>query len=664
MANRIIDAGNIHIDNVNKDLIRKEFGQYFEVVNNAVVETNKNNAILTISASAVQQDITAILPVFRQTITASSYLAQNDFRSFQRQMTSLFSANTFIDHYFVAKYADVSLEAVNNFEAFDYEAFTKVNNPLGMLNIYDEEDFSPLETTEPAIQSTLLENFSFNNTEATSRKNLFITDNKMVIPQVGYTHEDYNAFIKIKEEYNLNYSDGALHFALHNNKMTDKLFSFLKRTGQSNLSFYSDKASSNVQVNTKDLTQFLTEYDTSFFVPEVDEKFYSDWQEPSRFENQVLFFNVYSAIRGICQVSSFRSTFQQLLDMDEAPHYQLGLKIEKYSLGSNTPLQTIYITTPSNRDYLDTLISYDTTYRYKISQIVAVFGNQYSYSNLRFDEDLGEAYFNLTNRPSVQILELPLLDERMVVTDIPTLPPEIEFFNQSGKRNQAMIYFSQNENINFRNEQLQSTSVGYYDQLFQDDNTSYYKVNLQHGTNDIAFSNKYLSNRFQIYRLDEKPTKMRDFENALLTTIGEPGEEINVNSFTDFIAPNRKYYYLFRSLTNFGIPSNPSPIFEAELIEDSDESYITYKEVKLGMLNTYRTDKQFKRFMQLKPNMEHLIFKDGIDTTNPDLNDINDVGDTSPLIWNKKFKIRITSKKTGKKFDLNLKFNLKDENSP
>jgi hypothetical protein len=38
MANRIIDAGNIHVDNVNKDLIRKEFGQYFEVVNNAVVK--------------------------------------------------------------------------------------------------------------------------------------------------------------------------------------------------------------------------------------------------------------------------------------------------------------------------------------------------------------------------------------------------------------------------------------------------------------------------------------------------------------------------------------------------------------------------------------------------------------------------------------------------
>ena len=145
MANRIIDAGNIHIDNVNKDLIRKEFGQYFEIVNNAVVETNKNNAILTINAGPVQEDTTAILPVFRQTITASSYLAQNDFQSFQRQMTSLFSANTFIDHYFVANYPNVSLEGVNNFEAFDYESFTKVNNPLGMLNIYDEEDFSPLD---------------------------------------------------------------------------------------------------------------------------------------------------------------------------------------------------------------------------------------------------------------------------------------------------------------------------------------------------------------------------------------------------------------------------------------------------------------------------------------------------------------------------------------
>jgi len=661
MANRIIDAGNIHIDNVNKDLIRKEFGQYFEVVNNAVVETNKNNAILTISASVVQQDITAILPVFRQTITASSYVAQNDFQSFQRQMTSMFSANTFIDHYFVANYASASLEAVNNFEAFDYEAFTKVNNPLGMFNIYDQGSDNPFMTIE---SGSLLDNFSFNNTEATSRKNLFITHNKMYLQQSGSTEEDFNAYIKIKQSTNFNPTELALFSVIYNNKMTDKLFSFLKRSGRINLNFYSDKANSNVQINTKDLTQFLTEYDTSFFVSEADEKFYSDWQEPSRFENQVLFFNLLSSVRTVCQSSLFRKSFESLLEMNEAPHFHLGLKIEKYSLGSNAPLQTVYITTPSNRNYLDTLISYDTTYRYKISQVVAVFGNQYNYSNLRFDQDLGEAYFNLTNRPSVQILELPLLDERMVVTDIPTLPPEIEFFNESGKRNQAMIYFSQNENISFRNEQLQLTSVGYYDQLFQDDNISYYKVNLQHGTKEIAFSNKYLSNRFQIYRLDEKPTKIRDFENALLTTIGEPGEEINVNSFTDFIAPNRKYYYLFRSLTNFDIPSNPSPIFEVELIEDSDESYITYKEVKLGMFNTYRTDKQFKKFMQLKPNMEHLIFKDGIDTTNPDINGINFVGDTNPRIWNKKFKIRITSKKTGKKFDLNLKFILKDENSP
>ena len=41
---------------------------------------------------------------------------------------------------------------------------------------------------------------------------------------------------------------------------------------------------------------------------------------------------------------------------------------------------------------------------------------------------------------------------------------------------------------------------------------------------------------------------------------------------------------------------------------------------------------------------------------NPDLGKKMVLGDTDDPIWNNKFKVRLTSKKTGRKIDLNLQF--------
>ena len=68
--------------------------------------------------------------------------------------------------------------------------------------------------------------------------------------------------------------------------------------------------------------------------------------------------------------------------------------------------------------------------------------------------------------------------------------------------------------------------------------------------------------------------------------------------------------------------------------------------------------------MHLRPNLSHLTF----DTSDVDFDEsarsqVGDlgVGSADDLIWGKTFKIRLTSKKTGKKIDLNITYNLEND---
>ncbi len=47
--------------------------------------------------------------------------------------------------------------------------------------------------------------------------------------------------------------------------------------------------------------------------------------------------------------------------------------------------------------------------------------------------------------------------------------------------------------------------------------------------------------------------------------------------FHDYIAPNKKYYYTFRAVNGFGVYSNPTAIYEVELLKDADDSRLNVK---------------------------------------------------------------------------------------
>lgn len=663
-TNRIIDGGNIFtgLDN-GKDLIRQKIGNFYVINDGGIVVTSSVNTDYNVSYGNVVKDTTSILPSYRQTITvASSSFYSGTSEEFLSTFIDggVFTQQSFIDHYFNFNYPTIDANSVNNFQYFDYENLTTLLSTKEIYNLYDDEFNlnSSKPKNFPEFRSQI-ENYSFTQAEATKKTNLFFTDSTKTISPI--TQDFLNCFAELKF-YTPDSTDPVYAFyesLFNSNKMTNKLFSFFKRTDAAPLDFYVDRENTLATVGVRSILDFFTNYDTVNFSDLADESFYKDYDEASEFESQFLYFSALSGLRKLSD-NYTRKSFQSLfLDNDQAPHFIIGYKVEKFDLNGKSPIQTFYLMGPSAGSIIDTMVSFGKVYEYKFTSIVMVFGNNYRYSNLNYDSDNGIITFDLLNQPSVQFVEVPVFEKRVVCVEPPNPTPEIEFYNRRGEKNNLIISFKTNENVHL-------SENNNYPIIFQKDFENMQKIYDQQGGAQIEFNNLYKSNIFEIYRIDfEKPMSLLQFETNLLTSIGEKGS-LNINNiFVDKVAPGQKYYYLFRGLSNFGTPTNFTKIFEVELIQDSDETYVKYDTFEFEYDDGFADNKQFKKYLSIKTNFQHVATNlTELGTNDTDLITLNSIGVASPAIWGKTFKIRLISKKTGKKIDLNLTYNLKDENSP
>jgi hypothetical protein len=175
----------------------------------------------------------------------------------------------------------------------------------------------------------------------------------------------------------------------------------------------------------------------------------------------------------------------------------------------------------------------------------------------------------------------------------------------------------------------------------------------------------------EVYRSGKKPTSYTDFKDSLVSKIDLrlPGEIYNRTDYNlfDKIIPNKKYYYLMRTVTENGIPGHPSTIIEAELVSDGGYKYAKFDTIDTRDFMVSELTKKttsFKKLFQIEPNVNHL-FLDTIDAdfeknANTQISAVGLGRETSGL-WDKQFKIRLTSRKTGKKTDLNVTFNIREK---
>jgi len=176
-----------------------------------------------------------------------------------------------------------------------------------------------------------------------------------------------------------------------------------------------------------------------------------------------------------------------------------------------------------------------------------------------------------------------------------------------------------------------------------------------------------------MYRTSDPPENIADFDNNLISTVDL---KLKDSQFTlsntilyDMIQTNKKYYYLFRILNENFVPGHLSEIYEAELINDGGYTYSNFEvifEEELEEDIFVNPSIPFKKLIQLQPNMSQIALNDVLvdyeKTAHSQLLNMS-LGDADDLIWDKTFKIRLTSKKTGKKIDLNVTYKYEYESN-
>ena len=176
----------------------------------------------------------------------------------------------------------------------------------------------------------------------------------------------------------------------------------------------------------------------------------------------------------------------------------------------------------------------------------------------------------------------------------------------------------------------------------------------------------------EVYRVTDKPTSYADFTNNLRKTIDlkmENGDIPGDHIFTEAVQTNKKYYYVFRPVNDNGVGGQLSPVFESELIDDGGYVYanfVQYSEDDLAVPPPKEPLASFKKLINIIPNIQHVqLDTSDITFASSSISQMSDVHlgtQAEDTLWDadKYFKIRLTSKKTGKKMDLNIVFK-KDE---
>jgi hypothetical protein len=601
------------------------------------------------------------------------------------------TAGSFLDHQFTLAMPEVdSGVLVKNFHHPTYEDFTKSFSSNQLLNwnlisypfkdkdvivsrigdlktSFDDPSYmagvtNPVNDLMEQFENRIL-NYTGSVQEVSTKQRHVFDLHRNLNAQRGASYLVEKAsfpFIFKKDLPNLLRSEG-LNFLLSEYGKRKNLFQSIKNEiAFSNRQFRVQ--GEDEQTRVYDLISLMTSTGLARFSEKSDEIYLLPEEEITNREDSDRFVNSVNAVRFL---SSFRNlassksrSYRDVINSNSSESFFLGYKIEKYLDNDATqPIQTYYT---NDIVFHDTQMKYGRKYIYKTKALVAVLGSSYRYSKLFISQNetqmmdeggnLAEqfpqgyadvvsekfrAYVDVEVTPSFQVIEYQIDEEEAMFVDDSPNAPQVYFFNQPQK---PYVEF-------------------FFSPMYED----------RDGVDD-SIRMEYFNGNYEIYRMDRPPSFMSEFEDAFLVSIDDQTtlaqsllpdySRENMNGYyADRITPNQKYYYAFKATTYHGTKSDFTVPFVVEMVRDSDEYKVMVSEYTIPVEKDYVYERNFKRIMKITPNIERLLFSEEESLANWKLDDGNMLTKNQTT----KFKIRVTSKHTGKKMDINLNFFLDDK---
>jgi hypothetical protein len=402
----------------------------------------------------------------------------------------------------------------------------------------------------------------------------------------------------------------------------------------------------------------------------------------------------------------------------------LLFKIDKFLDSSSIPVQSFYFTNTSDLTtaedgntftFYDSQIRYGETVNYLVYAYVLVFGYNYSLSDLLVtrliasqSDATGEdvncleffnpstenaaeqlytlgtnaesnslftnaqistharylADLNIIVEPTIKLLEIPFISKSTTIGDHPTNKIDVHTFQRMND-SQIIGFLS---NLTSFSSDTYPTTLNSQDEILKN---KYLQSNNLLETEKITNVCKSKPDRVEIYRKLNKPTAKSSFSDSdIIATkyLDIEGTKFKLSNclYEEKIQVNTKYYYILRFVSENNTIGEVTNVIEAEIVNDGGYLYsifTEYSDEDLAKLPENNQSKTFKKLMHLVPNIGQIEFvDDNVDYSRAAAQEVNNiaVGSAEDSIFGKTFKIRLTSKKTGKKIDLNITYNLSD----
>jgi hypothetical protein len=349
-------------------------------------------------------------------------------------------------------------------------------------------------------------------------------------------------------------------------------------------------------------------------------------------------------------------TYKDIFDGKKCYSETLFYKITKYGSDTTTPIQEFYI--PNDPDkknfrYVDTQVKYDKKYTYVIYSYDIVIGNVYS--------ALGNE--SVFNKAEIYIIENIYDQFEQTVRDLPPSQPHVEIVPYKDVDNKILFLLNK-DNFSYKQQEVI---------IDETDRQFFSVVREAQGLSEsepINFSGDDILKKYILYKTTVPPNSYSDFANAekieistLTNTFGQ-NARVSSRSLIELIQPNKKYYYTVRCIDIHDQISNPSPVYEVEIINESGTIFPIINVWNFPTEKPRDVTRSLKRFLMIRPsllNRQITYQTDGVNNLE-DLKRNTNLGVQQETPWNKKYKMRIVSKNTGKIYDVNFTFDIKKEN--